>query len=140
MSYDLMVFSPEAAPSDRNAFLDWYDAQTDDEETHAGDDPGITAPALAQLYKDIIASFPAMNGPFASDELPDDESSLADYSIGPHHIYITFSWDKAEQAYSALHRLAAKHKVGFFDVSSDTGAVWLPANDGGLTIAHEEPL
>ena len=29
MSYDLMVFAPEAAPSKRAAFLDWYDEQTE---------------------------------------------------------------------------------------------------------------
>lgn len=137
MSYDLMVFLPESAPVDRNEFLDWYDNQTEWDEGHSYDDPSVTAASLRNLFKELVTIFPALNGPYAIAELPEDESSLADYCIGKQVIYIGFSWDKVDQAYSELHRLAAKHKVGFFDVSSDSGAVWLPCADGRLELAHE---
>ncbi|MEC1180463.1 hypothetical protein P9B03_18355 [Metasolibacillus meyeri] len=34
MSYDLMVFDKEQAPSNKEAFLQWYDAQTKWVEPH----------------------------------------------------------------------------------------------------------
>lgn len=132
-----MVFLPRAAPADRNDFLEWYDGQTEWDEGHSYDDPSVTAPSLSNLFKEIVTIFPPLNGPYAIEELPDDESSLADYAIGKHVIYIGFSWNKVDEAYSELHRLAAKHAVGFFDVSSDSGAVWLPSIDGQLKVAHE---
>ncbi|MRW90034.1 hypothetical protein GJ699_08575 [Duganella sp. FT80W] len=138
MSYDLMVFLPASAPADREEFMDWYDEQTEWDEGHSYHDPIVTAPSLSDLFKELVETFPAMNGPYAKSDLPTDETTLADYSIGKHVIYICFSWPKAEQAYAELHRLAAKHKVGFFDVSSDTGAVWLPNADGQLKIVHEQ--
>ncbi len=136
MSYDLMVFVPESAPAGRGEFLDWYESQSEWEEEHSYDDPAVTAPSLSDLFKEIVTIFPALNGPYAIDELPEDESLLADYCIGKHVLYIGFSWSKVDQAYSELHRLAAKHKVGFFDVSSDSGAVWLPGADGQFKVAH----
>ena len=33
---------------------------------------------------------------------------------------------------------AAKHALGFFDVSSDLAEVWLPDKKGGLRIAHSD--
>lgn len=138
MSYDLMVFLPESAPVDKQEFSDWYEAQTEWDEDHSYDDPSVTAPSLNSLFKEIVTTFPALNGPYATDEELEDESSLADYCIGKDVIYIAFSWDKVEQAYSELHRLAAKHKVGFFDASSDSGTVWLPAADGQLRISHQQ--
>ena len=132
-----MVFLPQCAPVGRSEFLDWFDSQAEWGEEHSYDDPSVTAPSLSNLFKEIVTIFPALNGPYAIAELPEDESSLADYCIGKQVIYIGFSWDKVDQAYSELHRLAAKHKVGFFDVSSDSSTVWLPAADGQLKVAHK---
>jgi hypothetical protein len=33
-------------------------------------------------------------------------------------------------------KLAAKHGVGFYDVSSKSGGVWLPDGHGELVCAH----
>ena len=44
MSYDLMVFDPEAAPVDRHAFMEWYEAQAEWSEDHSYDDPSVSTP------------------------------------------------------------------------------------------------
>ncbi len=138
MSYDLMVFAPEAAPKDREAFMVWYDEQTEWEEKHSYDNPKVSTPALRAWFLEMIQAYPQMNGPFSSDDLPQDEASVTDYSVGRSVIYAAFAWSKAAQAYQAMFSLAAKHGVGFFDVSSDHAEVWLPDGKGGLSIAHSE--
>lgn len=137
MSYDLMVFEVEAAPKEREAFLLWYDRQTEWEEDHGYDDPANSGPRLQSWFKEMIQSYPAMNGPFSSDELPDDDATVTDYSVGKSVIYAAFAWSKAASAYEAVYKLAGKHGVGFFDASSDESAVWLPDGSGGLKLAHK---
>jgi hypothetical protein len=139
MSYDLFVFDPEQAPQDREGFNAWYEEQSSHEEAHSYDDPAVSAPQLRAWFMDMIQTFPALNGPFASNELPEDESSVTDYSIGQSLIYACFRWSKAEQAHEAVFNLAAKHGVGFCDASSDRGEVWLPDGIGGLSLAHSAP-
>jgi hypothetical protein len=68
MSYDLMVFDPASAPRDREAFLNWYAAQTEWTEDHSYDDPRVATPALAGFFAHIVQVFPPMNGPFASND------------------------------------------------------------------------
>jgi hypothetical protein len=135
MSYDLMVFAPEAAPAKRPAFLDWYDQQTEWDEDHGYDNPAVCAPALQAFYAEIAAEFP----PLLTDAEPSDEEVGTDYTLGRSLIYISFSdWDKIDEAHETVFRLAAKHALGFFDVSSDLAEVWLPDKKGGLRIAHSE--
>jgi len=138
MSYDLMVFAPEAAPHGREAFMEWYDEQSEWEEEHSYDNPEVSTPALRAWFLEMIQSYPAMNGPFSSDDLPEDEASVTDYSVGRSVIYAAFAWSKAEQAYEAMFSLAAKHGVGFFNASSDNAEVWLPNGEGGMSLAHSE--
>lgn len=136
MSYDLMVFAPEQAPTEREGFLDWYDEQSEWEEEHSYDNPAVSTPALRAWFMEMIQSYPAMNGPLSSPSLPEDESTLTDYSVGRSVIYAAFAWSKAEQAYDTMFKLAAKHGVGFFNASSDHAEVWLPDGKGGLSLAH----
>jgi hypothetical protein len=84
----------------------------------------------------MVKDFPAMNGPLAP-ELPDDET-LTGYSIGKAFIYADFRWSKAQQAYEATLRLAEKHRLGFYDVSSEWGELWLPDRLGKLVVVHTE--
>jgi hypothetical protein len=49
---------------------------------------------------------------------------------GKSTIYVGFSWNVAEEAYDHALTYAAIHKVGFFDVSTPDGAVWLPSASG----------
>jgi len=132
MSYDLMVFDPAAAPAKkRGPFLDWYDQQAEWGEDHSYDDPAVSSAPLQAFYADIAALFPAMS---AGDE--DKEGPGTDYTIGAALIYMSFEWDKIDQAHDTVFRLAAQHKLGFFDVSSDLAETWLPDGKGGLFIAH----
>ena len=130
MSYDLMVFAPEAAPAKkRGPFLEWYDEQSEWEEDHSYDDPAVCSPALRAFYEDLSKTFPS---------LKDEDDGGTDYTIGKSVIYMTFSWDNVDAAHEAVSQLAAKHAVGFFDVSSDLAETWLPDGKGGLYIAHSD--
>jgi hypothetical protein len=130
MSYDLMVFAPAAAPAKRPAFLDWYEAQTEWREDHGHDDPAVAAPALQAFYADLSAEFPPAQG---------DEEAGTDYTIARSLIYMSFlDWDRIDAAHETVVRLAARHELGFFDVSSDLAEVWLPDRKGGLRIAHSD--
>ena len=137
MSYDLLVFAPEKAPKDREAFLAWWDETSEWSEDHSYDDPKVSSPELQTWFLEMIKSYPAMNGPFSSEELPEDESSVTDYSVGKEAIYVAFAWSKAEEAYEQVFRLAAKHQLGFFDASSEAAAVWLPDGSGSLKLVHQ---
>ncbi|MCC2963246.1 hypothetical protein LK540_22680 [Massilia sp. IC2-278] len=134
MSYDLMVFAPEAAPRKRSAFLDWYEAQTEWPEDHGYDDPALAMPALQAFYAELSETFPPV-----SEDNPEQLESGTDYTIGRDLIYISFlDWDRIDQAHETVYRLAAKHALGFFDVSSDIAEVWLPDNKEGLRVAHSD--
>lgn len=132
MSFDLMVFAPASAPAKRADFLDWYEQQTDWEDDQAYDNPALSAPALQAFYAELAKEFPP-----APEDL--EEESGTEYTIGPALIYMSFlDWDKIDRAHEAVFSLAAQHALGFFDVSSDLGEVWLPDNKGGLRIAHSD--
>lgn len=125
-----MVFAPDAAPAKkRGPFLDWYDQQSEWDEDHDYDDPAICRPALRTFYEDIVCEFPAQT---------EEEGPGTDYTIASDLIYMTFEWERIDDAYETVFRLAAKHKLGFFDVSSDLAETWLPDNKGGLYIAHSD--
>jgi hypothetical protein len=134
MSYDLMVFDPKAAPQDRKGFLLWFHDQTVWGEGHSYNDPTVCAPDLRAWFLDIIKAYPAMNGPYASDNV--DDPKVTDYSIGKLVIYAAFSWSETEGAYRSTFDLAKKHRLGFFDVSADDGQVWVPGDDGGYVCIH----
>ena len=125
-----MVFDPAIAPAKkRGPFLDWYDNQAEWEEDHGYDDTAVCTPPLSAFYAELVQQFPAV-------EVEDGPGT--DYTIGKALIYITFEWDKIDQAHETVFRLAAKHGLGFFDVSSDLAETWLPDAKGGLYIAHSD--
>src|SRR5215471_8685765 len=128
MSYDLIVFAPEAAPEGREAFMAWFRKITKwGEEQHDYDDPSYTSPKLRDWYGDMVSVFPAMNGPngVADDHPSHNSGHVTDYTCAREAIYVGFSWKVAEEAYDHALTYAANHKVGFFDVS-----VWLPSASG----------
>jgi hypothetical protein len=128
VSYDLMVFEPAAAPPGRKAFLAWLARQTQWTETHGYNNPDVPTPALRAWFAEMIKSFPPMNGPLRSDDV--DDPRVTDYSVGETVIYGAFAWSQAGAAHLRVKELAAKHRVGFFDVGS--GDIWLPTPDGKL--------
>jgi hypothetical protein len=137
MSYDLMVFEPDAAPKSREEFLKWHTAQTNWNEEESYDDPAVSSPRLQSWLADMFISYPPMNGPAAPTEIPEDESALTDYGIREQIVYACFAWSKAQAAYDDVVRLAAKHHLGFFNVSSANSEVWLPLGEQ-LALAYQE--
>lgn len=76
----------------------------------------------------MIKTFPPMNGPLASDDV--DNPKVTDYSLGRAVVYAAFAWSQASAAHEATRSRAIKHRVGFFDVSSESGDIWFPTPDG----------
>jgi hypothetical protein len=136
MSFDLMVFEPTAPPPDRKGFLDWYRQQCKWEETHGYNNPEVCTPALRAWFMEMITQYPPMNGPLRSDDV--DNPKVTDYSVGQTAIYGAFAWSKANDALKTLFDLAKKHRVGFFDVSSNEGGVWMPQPDQTYRRVHGE--
>jgi hypothetical protein len=136
VSYDLMVFEPEAAPKDHDAFMEWCVNLTKWNDGRY-DDPARTSARLRAWVQEMRRMFPDMNTPEAEIHLQDDDGVLADYTIGRQFVYAGFAWSKAVAAAGEAERLAKLHGVGFFDVSSNGEEVWLPAN-GTLKLAHQK--
>lgn len=134
MSFDLMVFDPEAAPADRKEFLVWFEAQAEWAENHSYDDPAVSAPSLQAWFHEMRQTFPAMNGPFSTADY--DDPKISDYCIGQSVIYVCFAWSEVEAAHALMFELAKKHRVGFYYVSADDGQVWVPAPDGTYVLTH----
>ena len=128
MSYDLMVFNPDAAPRNRPDFMNWYQNQTKWAEGHSYNDPIVTSGDLRNWFMEMIKTFPAMNGPYAIIDLDDDIAT--DYCIGKDVIYVTFAWSVAEKAYEVMKANAEKYEVGFFDASGDKGDILIPDGSG----------
>jgi hypothetical protein len=133
MSYDLMVFDPKAPPPDRKGFLDWYRRQTKWDKGQRYDDPAVSTPELRAWFFDMIAHYPMVSGPYASEE---DSSKVTDYSVGRSVIYAGFAWSEMAPAFEKVFSLAQKHGLGFFDVSTGNGGVWLPDAEGIFRCVH----
>ena len=132
-----MVFSTEAVPQTRPAFMQWYTAQLEWAEEHAYDDPRVTTPALQSWLREMRQTFPDLNGPEATE---DTEHYWADYSIGKHVIYVAFGWAVAAKAYETAYRLAEKHQVGFFDASGGMPpAILLPQDSVLKPLSERAP-
>lgn len=129
MSYDLMVFDSKNAPKTKSKFIEWYYEQTEWNEEHDYNDPINTSEKLRNWFLDMKQIFPALNGPFASDDI--DNSKVTDYCIGSKVIYAAFAWSEASIAYSKMYELAEKHKVGFYDTSGN-GDIIIPTENGEM--------
>jgi len=127
MSFDLMVFDPAVAPTDRAAFMEWYAKQTEWSEDHSYDDPAVASPVLQRWFAEMAQYFPPMNGPLAYPEAEGPE--VTDHCIGRHVIYSAFAWSMADQAHSKMRELAIKHGAGFFHASDDPGEILIPGAD-----------
>jgi len=125
MSYDLMVFSPAAAPKTKPEFMAWYGTQTEWAEGHSYNDPTMTTAALQAWLQEMEQTFPSMNSPDATDD--HTSSHETDYSIGCVAIYAAFSWSLTEEANETARQLAQEHQVGFWDPSFE-GPILLPKN------------
>ncbi len=138
MSYDLAVFSRESAPTERAAFLTWFREQTEWKEGVSYLDPRTCSPKLHAWLLDMVAQFPAMNGTLSTVGVSGDGVCQSDYSIGPSIVCIGFRWEQAERAHEHVLGLAAKHQVGFYDLSGARGDVWEPIGMGRLALVGQE--
>jgi len=138
MSYDLFVFDPKAAPKEHDAFINWAAAEMQREDGVTEGDPAIASPSLRAWFIDMIPHFPPMNGPFAAEELPEDEDSLTDYSITAGSMYVGFRWSKTQSAVKKVFELVEKHDLGLYDLSSTTEEVYLLNDRGRLAVAHQQ--
>jgi hypothetical protein len=134
MSYDLMVFDPASAPMEREAFMGWFRDQTEWKDEIDYNNPENCTDTLRAWLFEMMKKYPAMNGPFAPEYDGGDTTWITGYSIGPKSIYIDFRWSAADSAFRDTFACAKKHGVGFFDVSSDDGGVWVPTSDGYVRI------
>jgi hypothetical protein len=114
-----MVFDPDAAPSGRRQFLDWYEQQTKWAEGHDYNDPKVPSAKLQSGLLDILRLYSPLNSPPAQDDLPEDEDSTTDRSLSRVVIYDGFRWSRTEPAYKTVFELAEKRGVSFFDVHSN---------------------
>lgn len=136
MSYDLMIFDAAFMPTGRESFMAWFKEQTQWADDIDYNNPDNCTRSLRAWFDDFRQCYPPMNGPLASDDY--DNPKVSDYTIGTTFIYIAFAWSEAENAYWNVFAIAQKHKVGFFDVSSNNGCVWIPGADGNYVHAHGE--
>ena len=113
MSYDLMVFEPDLAPS-KSKIGDWHkNAMEADEGDNSIDPATLKSNRLRAFYDDMRASFPAMNGPDQTKDFDNDR--VTGYSFYPEFIYMDFRWSASEAASNAVLNLATKHGLGLFD-------------------------
>ncbi|GLK48230.1 hypothetical protein GCM10017620_12030 [Brevundimonas intermedia] len=134
MSFDLAVFDPAVAPTECVAFMAWYEAQTNWLETQEDDDDPATASLpLRRWYDNMRQTFPAMNGPDATDD--EDNTRITGYSIRAAFIYADFRWDHADEAYEVALKWARQEQLGFFDLSN-SGNVWLPVKGGDYRVLN----
>jgi hypothetical protein len=61
MSYDLSVFDPDAAPKERELFIEWFNTLTNWEEDHDYDDPAVSTSKLRAWF--LLST--AINGAIA---------------------------------------------------------------------------
>lgn len=128
-----MVFNPDKAPKKEDAFLEWYEKQTEWEEDHGYDDPNISDTKLRSWFLEMNESFPSLNGPSAPDNIDEiiDDENLTDYSIGKDVIYAAFSWSVAKNAFPKMLELAEKYRIGFYDCSGN-GDILFPNENGSM--------
>lgn len=126
MSYDLMVFEPDAAPRNRADFMKWYVELTEWTEGHDYDDPQFTSPRVRAWYRDMVLDFPAMNGPDGVQDDEVDNPKVTDYCLARQAAYMGFAWSEAEPAYKVCKRLAFEHGLGFFDPQSEDAGIFFP--------------
>jgi hypothetical protein len=137
MSFDLMVFDPALVKyQEREAFIEWYYQTTEWDGTHDYNDLGATSEPLRKWMADITIKYPSMNGPFAIPVEEIDDANLADYSISPDSVYVSFAWSDALGGRKETVTLAEKYGLGVFDASGLQGAVWAPDETGKLVRVH----
>ena len=129
MSYDLLIFEPDSATDEdfpqwwEQVVSQWgepYDFSTIDGST----------PAIRSFYRDIIRTFPPINGPDAltEEELEEREAEglpVADYTIGADYIYVSVGWSDADTLVKIAGQMAWTQRLAVAYVS-EGGTIFRP--------------
>lgn len=117
MSYEIVIFDAEAAPTDDDdAFVEWYTRQTT-----PSDDPDVGTVAMRNWYSDFSSDFPAANGPYA-----DAHDGNTYYEFGPTITRATVPVELGKRAADSARSLAGKDSVGFFNPNADELRLFFP--------------
>ena len=129
MSYDILIFEPDSATDEdfpqwwEQVVSQWgepYDFSTIDGST----------PAIRSFYRDIIRTFPPINGPDAltEEELEEREAEglpVADYTIGADFIYVSVGWSDADTLVKIAGQMAWTQRLAVAYVS-EGGTIFRP--------------
>ena len=129
MSYDLLIFEPDSATDED--FPQWWEqvvSQWDEPRDFSTID-GST-PAIRSFYRDIIRTFPPINGPDAltEEELEEREAEglpVADYTIGADFIYVSVGWSDADTLVKIAGQMAWTQRLAVAYVS-EGGSIFRP--------------
>ena len=129
MSYDILIFEPDSATDEdfpqwwEQVVSQWgepYDFSTIDGST----------PAIRSFYRDMIRTFPPINGPDAltEEELEEREAEglpVADYTIGADYIYVSVGWSDADTLVKIAGQMAWTQRLAVAYVS-EGGSIFRP--------------
>ena len=129
MSYDILIFEPDSATDED--FPQWWEqvvSQWDEPRDFSTID-GST-PAIRSFYRDIIRTFPPINGPDAltEEELEEREAEglpVADYTIGADFIYVSVGWSDADTLVKIAGQMAWTQRLAVAYVS-EGGSIFRP--------------
>ncbi|OLO82753.1 hypothetical protein [Actinomyces naeslundii] len=129
MSYDILIFEPDVVTDED--FPQWWEqvvSQWDEPRDFSTID-GST-PAIRSFYRDIIRTFPPINGPDAltEEELEEREAEglpVADYTIGADFIYVSVGWSDADTLVKIAGQMAWTQRLAVAYVS-EGGSIFRP--------------
>ena len=129
MSYDILIFEPDVVTDED--FPQWWEqvvSQWDEPRDFSTID-GST-PAIRSFYRDIIRTFPPINGPDAltEEELEEREAEglpVADYTIGADFIYVSVGWSDADTLVKIAGQMAWTQRLAVVYVS-EGGSIFRP--------------
>ena len=89
-----------------------------------------STPAIRSFYRDIIRTFPPINGPDAltEEELEEREEQglpVADYTIGADYIYVSVGWSDADTLVKIAGQMAWTQRLAVAYVS-EGGSIFRP--------------
>jgi hypothetical protein len=136
MSYDLIAFDAALAPRDRHDFLDWISRAFRSVDGPLGADPTRLSPGLQAWHNEMRQAFPGRGDPHAFDELSESSGKNAVYRFSQNAVQAAFDWGNAGPAFFRAKKAAIGCKVGLFEASGATSAVWMVSQRGRFEIAH----
>ena len=128
MSYDILIFEP-AAVSDEE-FPQWWEQVSQWEEPRDYDTTDGSTPAIRSFFRELIRTFPPINGPYAlTDEEVDAREAeglpIGDYVIGADFIYAGVGWSDANVFAKTVGQLAWTQRLAVAYLSED-GSIFRP--------------